>query len=208
MADEQQTPAPDAQPTEDPKAPTESAGPSDSWMGTLPPEAQQYIKQLRSENASRRNEAKEVKQQLEQLTTAQQQAEAAKLAEQQKWQELYEREKAEREKLLTDYQAAQLNTLRTNIASEFGLSPKLAARLQGADEDSLRADAAALAELIPGSSAAADNQMQQARSRQTTSAVPDGKPTRETDDQRRARLNPRFNPPTIFDSVDIIVHND
>lgn len=207
MADEQQTPAPDAQTPNDPKAPTESAGSSDSWLDALPEEQATYIRELRRENAQRRNEAKQVKQQLDQLTKAQQDAETAKLAEQQKWQELYEQEKAAREKLLNDLKVEQMNTLRLNIAAEFKLPPQLASRLVGSDEDSLRADAETLAKLIPSGSATTDDQ-KPARSRQTTSAVPDGQPTKETDDQRRARLNPRFNRPSIFDSVDIIVHGD
>lgn len=189
-----------------PKTP-EAEGSSDSWLDKLPEEQAAYIRELRRENASRRNEAKQVKQQLEQLTKAQQDAEAAKLAEQNEWQKLYEQEKQAREKLLNDLKAEQMNTLRLNIAAQYKLPPQLASRLVGTDEDSLRADAEELAKLIPGGSAATADQTP-ARSRQTTSAVPDGQPTKETDDQRRARLNPRFNRPSIFDSVDIIVHGD
>jgi hypothetical protein len=207
MADEQQPQAPEAQPETDPKAPANTEGSSDSWMNTLPEQAQTYIKELRGENASRRTENRDIKKQLEQIQSAQTEAETAKLAEQQKWQELYEKEKAEREKLAQTVEAERLNNVKLRIASEHKLPAQLAARLVGDDEDSLRADAAELAKLIPSGTAPADEQIT-ARSRQTTSAVPDGQPTRETDDQRRARLNPRLKSPTIFDAVDIIVHDD
>ena len=207
MAEEQQKPAPDAQPNDTAKTPTESAGSSDSWLDTLPEEQREYIRGLRRENASRRNELKEAKQQLEQVTKAQEAAETAKLAEQNKWQELYEQEKVAREKLVHDLQAAEMKALRTTIAAEFNLPPQLASRLVGTDEDSLRADAEELAKLIPGSSAATDDQTP-ARSRQTTSAIPDGKPTRETDAQRLARLNPRFNTSTPFGNVNVIMPDE
>lgn len=45
--------------------------------------------------------------------------------------------------------AKDLELMKQRIASELGLTPKLAARLQGADEDSIRADAQALAEELP-----------------------------------------------------------
>lgn len=45
--------------------------------------------------------------------------------------------------------AKDLELTKQRIAAELGLTPKLAARLQGADEDSIRADAQALAEELP-----------------------------------------------------------
>jgi hypothetical protein len=45
--------------------------------------------------------------------------------------------------------AKDLELMKQRIAAELGLTPKLAARLQGADEDSIRADAQALAEELP-----------------------------------------------------------
>jgi capsid protein len=45
--------------------------------------------------------------------------------------------------------AKDLELMKQRIAGELGLTPKLAARLQGADEDSIRADAQALAEELP-----------------------------------------------------------
>ena len=70
--------------------------------------------------------------------------------------------------------AKDLELMKQRIAGELGLTPKLAARLQGADEDSIRADAQALAEelpkpaagrLTPGATAGVPNGQAQGRTR-------------------------------------------
>jgi hypothetical protein len=70
--------------------------------------------------------------------------------------------------------AKDLELTKQRIAAELGLTPKLAARLQGADEDSIRADAQALAEelpkpaagrLTPGATAGVPNGQAQGRTR-------------------------------------------
>jgi hypothetical protein len=70
--------------------------------------------------------------------------------------------------------AKDLELTKQRIAGELGLTPKLAARLQGADEDSIRADAQALAEelpkpaagrLTPGATAGVPNGQAQGRTR-------------------------------------------
>ena len=180
-------------------------GSSDSWLDTLPDEQRQYIKSLREENAQRRVSEREAKQALEAQTAAQHAAEDAKLAEQQKWQELAEKREREANQFKAELEQERISNLRTKIALELGVPPVLAARLQGATEDEIRNDAAQLLPLIQQPQS--NTQQPPARS-QTTSAVPDGQPTRETDQQRRARLNPKFRqPPGVFDQVDIIVND-
>ena len=205
MADDQ-TPAQEAQPNEQTNEAPPSEGPSDSWLDALPDEQRDYIKSLRKENAQRRTENRDIRKQLDTIQKVQEQQETAQLAEQNKWQELYEKEKTAREQMAADLQAQQLNMLKLTIAAQFKLPPELATRLQGDDEDALRADAETLAKLIPGEPPAA-NQDTPARS-QTTSAVPDGQPTTETRDQKLERLNPRINKDTPFSNVNVIMPND
>jgi hypothetical protein len=76
--------------------------------------------------------------------------------------------------LESQLKAATLAALRTQIAAEAGLPPKLAARLQGETEADLRRDAEDLRALAP--------------TRATTTRLPSGAPPGETDVQRRARI--------------------
>lgn len=200
MAEDQQNNGQEA-PTNDTPPKTPETGSSDSWLAQLPDEAKTYIKELRDENAQRRVKEREARQALDAQETARRKQEEADLAAQQKWQELAERREKEANDFKAQLEAERVNNLRARIALEMRLPPALAARLQGATEDEIRNDAQQLAALIQQ-----PQQEQQTARSQTTSAVPDGSPTRETDDQKRANLGLKrnFTPPSIFDDVTII----
>lgn len=82
------------------------------------------------------------------LQTSQQKAEALRLARQEEWKTLAERREAELEKLQQQVETERLEKLRLKVAVESSLPPSLAARLQGSNEEELKADAAQLAELV------------------------------------------------------------
>jgi hypothetical protein len=83
--------------------------------------------------------------------TAKAQAEAERKAaeEQGKWKELYEQTKTQAEQARQEAATIRLTALRERIARTILGSDALAARLQGDDEDSITADAKALAKLMP-----------------------------------------------------------
>lgn len=78
--------------------------------------------------------------------------EAAKLSDLEKAQRAAEAATAQATALQAEVEARDLQILRQAVGGEFGLSPKLVARLQGSTEDELRADAKELAALVPDSS--------------------------------------------------------
>lgn len=99
-----------------------------------------YVRKLREENAKHRTKVKDLE---------------AKLGSAVKPEELADL-KAAHEKLVSDLAArdaqakkAELAALRLRVAGETGLPVALAERLAGEDEDSIRADAAKLAEVLP-----------------------------------------------------------
>lgn len=61
-----------------------------------------------------------------------------------------ERLKKENAELLSGKTAAELSSIRSQVALENGLPANLAARLQGTDYDTFTADAVSLAELVTG----------------------------------------------------------
>lgn len=86
--------------------------------------------------------------------------------------------------------AAERRALVAEIATEFGLPKALAARLQGDDEEALRADAEVLKAYVPTPKEAEgkdDKPKPSGRQTQTTT-VPKGGAAQETDQQRSARL--------------------
>jgi len=80
---------------------------------------------------------------------ARQEAERKAAEEQGQYQKLYEQTLAEKQAAEERAKAIELATLRERIARAAGLPDALAARLQGEDEDTLTADAKALAKLMP-----------------------------------------------------------
>lgn len=72
-----------------------------------------------------------------------------RLADQQKYQELWEREKAEKADLAAKLREAELNAWRQQAATEAKLPANLAARLRGETLEDLTTDAQELARLLP-----------------------------------------------------------
>lgn len=68
-------------------------------------------------------------------------ADAKTLADQQKWEELANKYKADLDDITAQAEAATLESTRLRVATELGLNPELASRLQGTDEDAIRKDA-------------------------------------------------------------------
>lgn len=120
-----------------------------------------YVKGLREEAKQYRLQVKEMQAKLAQFEQSQAKAEETKLAEQSRWQELAEKREKELQELKSALETERKTALRSRIASEFKLPPQLADRLSGDTEEELKADAEALAQLIPA------NPQPQA-SRQTT----------------------------------------
>lgn len=87
---------------------------------------------------------------------------------------------------------SNLKAMRLEIAAEVGLPKALAARLQGDDEEALRADAEALKALIPeppSTPAAKDDKKPASTGRQTsTTTVPNGQAAQPTPQQMRDDL--------------------
>lgn len=106
----------------------------------------EYVQQLRQEAAQyrvARNEEREKVEALQtQLTTMNEQFQA-------QFQEQLQAVQQRLEQAEQQAQQAELARLRLEAASQAGLAPELAARLQGATAEELQADAQRLAELIP-----------------------------------------------------------
>lgn len=173
-----------------------------------------YVKELRAENADWRKKTRDLEKRMADFEDSQNKAKEAKLKEEQKWQELAETRQKELEKIQSDLQTERMNNLRTRVGMELNLPPALVARLQGATEDEIRADATTLAKELgfdkpkteappanaPAPDATAATPQQPARSQTTTTAVPGGQPVTRTDTDRHkeyyggARSSPIFNP--------------
>lgn len=76
-------------------------------------------------------------------------AEKKALEEQKKFQELYETEKAEREKLARDMEALRIQGLRRDIAAKHNVPSGLIARIQGSTEEEIEADVKLLIQALP-----------------------------------------------------------
>ncbi|MFH1486077.1 MAG: hypothetical protein ABIH46_08405 [Chloroflexota bacterium] len=135
----------------------------------LPVWAQDHIKALRKENAGHRHKTKEA----EAATSA---AEEAKLKEQKEFQALAERYAQERDAALIQAVELQTRLTRQVIATEFSLPAEIAARLQGDDEEAMRADAKVLQGIlkVPATGIPA-------------SPSPDGTPPKLSDEEKRKR---------------------
>jgi hypothetical protein len=76
-------------------------------------------------------------------------AEAKALAEQGKYKELYEQEKAAREEAESKRRALELSALRRKVAEDVKLPTALADRIRGETEEEIRADAKELLAALP-----------------------------------------------------------
>ncbi len=154
------------------------------WVKNDPAKAYKEIQKLRRGEAEHRSKAADAQKKLDERVTAEQQAEQKKLVEQNEFKTLYEKSEAARIKAEADAQVATIKALRVSVAVSVGLPVELATRLQGANEEELKADAEALKALIPASAEAAPG----GPKKPNTTLIPGGPPAGETDAQRRARL--------------------
>jgi hypothetical protein len=161
-----------------PEQPTNEADkPADGlpdWVRD-PAKAYEEIQKLRKEAAASRKVATE-------REKAAADAEKTKLQEQGEFKKLYEEANAELQKLRDELKTSQVQALRQKVASELGIPPQLAERLKGDTEDEMRQDAETIKAAIPQQPASGT------QNRQTTTPVPGGRATGETDAQRRERL--------------------
>ena len=189
-----ETASPD-KPAPDPKQ--SGAVDSGEESGEVKSYPEEYVKKLRKEAADRRTEARELKERLDTLEAAAKAREEKELTEQNDWKQLAEKRGKELEKMKADLETERFDNLRTRIGSEYKLPAKFVARLQGASEDELRADAAELAKDLgldkptaPAETPAAQQtattpETPAARSQSTTTAVPGGQPVTRTDADRK-----------------------
>ena len=160
---------------QDPAAPVTGNDSEESEGGTF---SADYVKSLRNEAADWRRKLREAEAKLDEINAREASRAEKELAEQSRWKELAEKRQAELEKLQTDMAQQRLEAMRLRVGNELGLPNELVARLNGATEEEIRADAEVLAQILP----------QQPRRQSTTSAVPGGQPAGETDEQRRQRI--------------------
>lgn len=141
-----------AAPVTPPVAPATPAVETEKQAGTiddLPTWAQTLFKDLRKENAAHRNAKTEAER-------AKEAAEAAALAEQGKYKELYEKAQTDAQAAAERVRKMELDALRSTVGRKVGLPDALHGRLQGEDEAALEADAQSLlAGLTPVQGAAA-----------------------------------------------------
>jgi hypothetical protein len=165
-----------------------------------------YVKDLRAENAEWRKKTRDLEKRLQDIESTQSQAKEAELKEQQKWQQLAEKYEKEKLDLVRQLETERLTSLKAKVGNDFKLPSALVARLQGATEDELRADAAELAKELGLDKPAPTEppqqpepeQTQKARRPSTTTAVPGGQTVGRTDADRRAARENRTSP--IFDT--------
>jgi hypothetical protein len=80
---------------------------------------------------------------------AQQETERKSLEEQNRFKELYEKEKAERERALQEMTALQIQNMRREVAAEMNIPAGLANRLTGTTREEIEADAKQLLASLP-----------------------------------------------------------
>lgn len=192
------TTAPVSQPPQAPEKSSDAHGGDDSAAKTF---SADYVKELRDEAAKWRKEFRTLESKLSTFEQSKTEAEEAKLKEQNQYKELLDKRTKEFELLKADLEKERLSNLRLRIGSELGLSAALQSRLVGSTEEELREDAKGLMTALgldkpkaetsaPAQATTTPTPDNKARS-QTTAVAPDGKPTGETDEQRRARLYAR-----------------
>lgn len=84
---------------------------------------------------------------------AREDAERKAAEEQGEFKQLYEKTLAELEAERNAVRKMELDSMRRNVAQEYGLPPQLASRLQGETEEEMATDAKTLAEALPKPSA-------------------------------------------------------
>lgn len=150
MADDSTTTTTDV--TQDAPTESEQGAPAAEPSTTETPSAEHMIPKSRFDEVNK--ELKALRKQSEAAQKAQEAAEAAAAAEKGEYKKLYDTEKAK----VVDYEAKvkalEVSHRRARIASEVGLPAGLVERLQGEEEDEIKADAEKLLALIPKESPA------------------------------------------------------
>lgn len=153
--------------------------PGEMPEATNQPEQPNTLESLQTEMEAMRtalkkanSEAAKYRKTADEATAAQKAKEEAELSEMEKLRKQLAKAQAETESL-------RLNQLKAQVAAEMGLPPALAARLQGNDEDELKADAKSLLEAMPKPATPPKIQPTNPANAQ---------PPTETDDMRRARI--------------------
>lgn len=178
---------PGQEPTPDPQGGDGQTQTQDS--GKTPLTAEQLAEALadvRREAADTRRKLRDAEARLTEADKAQKAAADAAAAEQGKYQELYESEKARAAEIEATLRALEFDGQRKDAAQAAGI-PQLWQRLQGSTPEELAEDAKALAEMMAPQQAAG----QQAR--QATPPTPQAQGTNGlTPEERRARAARTF----------------
>lgn len=174
---------------DEPNKPNEPVSPSGGSVdfSTQPKEVQELFEKLLEDKRQANKEAQETKKRLRDLESAKEAAERQALEEQSQFKSLYEKEKANREKLEAESNARLMSLLREKIGLQAGLPEALVSRLQGATEDEIRADAEALKAALPATPQAPKPSGTQTQ----TTPVPRGTPSGRTPEQIDAWLKNR-----------------
>lgn len=151
-----------------------------------PEQLREQLTRSNSEAAATRKKLREAEKLLEAAAKAQEDAAAAQAAEQGRYQELYEQEKAAKAALEARVTQIERDALRKDIAQTAGI-PALWERLQGETAEELTADAQALAAMMQPPAPAANGQ------RQAPPPTPNAQGAAKlTEQERRARATRTF----------------
>lgn len=164
------------------------------WVKKNPDGAYKEIQRLRDKEAKDRIDSREynrIKAELEKHEKAQKEASENKLRADGELDKLVKQREQERDEERKLREAAELRATRVTVAAEFKLSPTQAKRLQGSNEEELRADAEEMVKEF-----GLDKQNQQTSTDTTkkqtqTTVAPGGQKVAETEEERRARLYKR-----------------
>lgn len=182
-----------------------------------PAKAYEAIQKLRVESAENRTKAANLQAEKDREAQEQDKAKKKKLAEDGDWQKLAEEARKEVEETKAESERTIQGLMRKLIGKEFNLPEKLVARLQGATEDELRADAADLAKDLgldkkqaesekPAETKQPEPEAQAARGQTTTTAVPGGQAVGRTDADRRKDYIDGSNSSPIFQGGKLVIN--
>lgn len=157
----------------------------EDWLSSQPDNVQKlYVERtsgLKSALDAERAKAKETAKQLKKLAELEQAEQARSEAEMSETDKL----KAQNAKLQATLDGLKLSDLKRTIAAEIGLPDVLAARIQGADEETMRADAEQLKEALPAQD---DPAKPKPKAKITPTNPASGQKTGETREETRSRI--------------------
>lgn len=163
---------PPASPPTQGQQPAQTSGEED--LNSLPTWAQKLVKDLRKEAGDHRRKLRDKE-------DADQKAEADRLAKQGEFEKLYQAEKTAREKLEAQITEMTTVAMRQKIVNETGLPAALAERLQGSNEDEMRADALKLKEALGVANQPGQPGNPAPGAQRNTTTIPGGRPSGKTD---------------------------